>query len=150
MQEFPFSAEEWQEVSEASRALTNATLMDDEILQAAKFAELQIVFTELRDRYGEHPVLLETEADFTDSPDESISLYERAEKLAIEHRLPTYSIRLSLAGVLLRDLAQSALARAKLLQCHEELLALGDKWDQGTWLELMAECEHSSGNAERN
>ena len=149
MQEFPFTAEEWQNASEATRALVNATLMDDEVLRAAKLAELQIVLTGLRDRYGEHPVLLETEADFTDSPENRVSLYERAEKLALEHRLPTYSIRLSFADVLLRDLAQPALAKAKLLQCHEGLLALGDKWDEGTWLELMAKCERSSGNTER-
>jgi hypothetical protein len=40
-------------------------LADDRILAASTLAELQAVVADLRLRFGDHPVLSETEADFT-------------------------------------------------------------------------------------
>lgn len=48
----------------ASLAIVNATFADDRVLAASAFVELRAVLRDLRTRYGDHPVLAETEADF--------------------------------------------------------------------------------------
>jgi hypothetical protein len=68
MEIFPFTQADWQPVQDASAALVNATLAEDAVLQASQFAELEAVLKELRERYGDHPILLETEANFLDDP----------------------------------------------------------------------------------
>ena len=49
----------------------------------------------LRARHGEHPVLLETRADFAEDDVERVALYRRAAGLAAVHGLATLNIRLS-------------------------------------------------------
>ena len=121
MHPFPYSSDEWEFVSTASLKVVNATLADDDVLRASCFIGLQEVLDELRTRHGEHPVLLETEADFTDDLPERVELYQRAIGLALANRLSTLSIRLSLARVYLEDLRQPAQARHELVECQHEL-----------------------------
>jgi len=64
METFPFSEAEWDAVLVASRAIVNAELAEDRILRQSAFVELPAVLAGLRDRYGDHPILVETEADF--------------------------------------------------------------------------------------
>lgn len=137
MEEFPFTDDEWAVVGEAARQVVNATLADDEPLHASRLLDLQDVLDALRRRYGEHPVLLETEADFAASPAESIPLYRRAESIAVAHNLPTLSIRLDLASCLI-DMRQLAEARQVLLSCRSEAEAAGCESDRTCWSELLA------------
>src|SRR5215469_16388269 len=141
MNPFPFSTKEWQLVSESSLALTNATLADDEVLRTSQFAELQAVLAELRAEHGEHPVLLETEADFEDEPSRRLVLYRAALHVAEEHDLPTLSIRISLASVLLEDFANTKAAAKELTACQAELDIYGDDWDCAEWLRLLDCCQ---------
>src|SRR5262249_3140678 len=95
------------------------------------------VLANLRARHGDHPVLLETEADFTENDEVRIHLYRRAARTAAEHGLPTLSIRLSLAQTLL-DLNRPVEAREELTACREELTG-ADESDRESWSGIMAE-----------
>lgn len=138
---FPFTKIEWDRVTEASRALVNATLADDAVLQASLFAELQAVLEELRAGHGDHPVLLETEADFHDDPHSQRDMYLSAIRLAEAHALPTYTIRLSLARVLLENFDDPARATNELRACERELPQHADQGEMGDWSKLIRECE---------
>jgi hypothetical protein len=137
---FPFSETEWARVSEAARAVTNAALQDDEVLAASKLVELQLVLGSLRDTYGDHPVLLETEADFLNDSAQSCELYLRAIEGATRGDIPTYAIRISLAALLLDSFADCDAARNELSACKSEVTELGDSWEQSQWHELMQRC----------
>jgi hypothetical protein len=140
MNPFPFNAEEWQRVSQISLAVTNATLADDDVLRASQFVELQAVLAELRAVHGEHPVLIETEADFEDDPSRQLELYRAALGLSEEHPLPTLSIRISLAGLLLGDFGDAEAAAQELSACQAELDKHGDDRDRAEWLRLLDCC----------
>lgn len=144
MKEFPFTPDEWQRVSEASHAVMNATLADDQVLRESCFTELAAVLDELRTRYGDHPVLGETEADFMDDPRRSREAYYQALRLAGQHQLPTASIRISLAGLMLRAFNDASEARCQLLACEAELASVDDAWTHTEWQELMRQCNGRS------
>lgn len=136
---WPFSELEWQAVRDAALPVINASLAGDAILEASHLGGLLDVLADLRARYGDHPVLLETEADFTEDDSESAALYQRAVGIAEANGIQTLSIRLSLARVLL-DLNRPADAAAELLACEGELPG-GDEFDQVAWLELVTETK---------
>ncbi len=98
---FPFRSADWDRVKNASIELVNASAADDPSLMASLFVKLQAVLGELRAKYGEHPILLETEADFCEEEVESLELYRRALALADAHQLPKDSIQSSLHACLL-------------------------------------------------
>src|SRR5687767_8970889 len=69
MDRFPFSKKEWRAVRDAARAVAEAVETNDPEHRETRFAELQKLLKGLRERHGDHPALLETEADFTlDAP----------------------------------------------------------------------------------
>lgn len=140
MEEFPFTAEDWNLVNQAGWVLVQATDIEDEILTAAAVAEMHAILAELTAKYGEHPVLLETAADYTDDPHERVGLYREARQLAVDNGLPSYTILISLAAVLIDDLSQPEAAREYLLKCQSEISALADDYEQQQWKELLAKC----------
>lgn len=133
---FPFGVEDWTAVSEAARHVVNATFAEDEILRASKLIDLLEVLDDLQAKYGTHPILLETEADFINDDNERVSLYLQAIELATTHNLPTLSIRLSLAGLLV-DLERFAEANTQLLACENELSDV-DESERKAWEELSS------------
>ena len=135
--EFPFSRREWRAVWRASRAVTNATLADDRVLRSSHFAELQRVLEDLRVARGDHPILLETEADFSDENVAARSLYLKAIELALRLGLPTYTARISLARLLLDAFGMTADAHLQLLACRDEVGAAADDSEQKQWRALM-------------
>jgi hypothetical protein len=137
---FPFTTEEWSRVGDLAAAIFNATVADDDVLRASLIEELCDVLSGLRDRYGEHPVLFETEADYAEVPAERVELYERARQIAIDGGWVTYSIRLSLARVLLEDLGESARARQELAACRDEVMECDDASTRREWEVLDAAC----------
>lgn len=146
MEQFPFTKLEWQHVSDVTSVLVNATLEDDDVLSDSLFAELSAVLHELRERYGEHPILLETEADFCDDPAVQLDMYRQAIHLALSNALPTFTIRMSLAAVLLTHFNDPAAAACELNACKPELAAQVDEWETREWSELMSQCENSGGS----
>ena len=140
MVEFPFSKDEWSHVSEVARTVVNATFADDAVLRASGFAELCRVLSALSEEHGEHPVLLETEADFSDDPLRRLALYEQAKVLAAAIGWPTYSIRVSLARVLLDDIGDATRAAHELAACSEEIAVYADEREREEWEELRGAC----------
>jgi hypothetical protein len=136
----PFTHADWSRVSEAARSLVNATFAEDAVLRESQFEELRGVLAELREKYGPHPVLLETEADFIDEPAEQVQMYEQAIHLAEAKGLISYSIRLSLARVLLEESGDARRAHCQLLACRAEMATHADTGDRKEWTELEAEC----------
>jgi hypothetical protein len=63
---FPFTESEWASVQEAALLVVNAALVEDPVLRASHVSGLFDVLVDLRVRHGEHPVLLETQADFAE------------------------------------------------------------------------------------
>jgi hypothetical protein len=140
MEAFPFTAEEWSCVSEAARAVLNATFAEDDVLHASRFEELRCVLSELRGKYGQHPALLETEADFTEDPSTRVELYEQAKQFALAGGWVTYSIRISLARVLLEELGNPGQALQELMTCRDEVAACAAESEREEWHELQREC----------
>ena len=140
MEAFPFSQSEWQKVEDASHLLVNATLENDTVLKASYFAELLAVLDELRRRHGDHPTLLETAADFCDDPSLRVDTYRSAIKLAEANNLPTLSIRISLAEVLLKEFRDASQAAGELAACESELAANADESVIREWSGLMKQC----------
>lgn len=142
IREWPYSEEEWQRVRRRSHAVLNATLQDDDVLRDAAFVELQRLLAVLRRRHGEHPVLLETEADFTSDRDEACVLYRGAGNLARELNLAIPSIGISLARLLIDRFQDPTEARQVLEACREEIQTVGDDAEQAAWSELLKQCEN--------
>lgn len=140
MQEHPFSEADWQHVVEACRLVTNACLADDSILRESRFIDLVEVLSELRRKHGDHPAIDEVQADFTEDPQEQLSLYERALKLAMNNGLATRSIRIAMASTLLEDFGDAQRAAAELSACRSELLVNGDQNESRQWTDLWNEC----------
>jgi hypothetical protein len=145
MKPFPFTEADWSKVRETGWAIVNATLVNDDVLRESAFLDLQDLLADLSARYGEHPILLETEADFADDETERFRLYERAITLALANGLPTLSIRIALSKLFLEDLGQIASAERELLACESELATHGDDYDRLEWMELTARCRENQG-----
>ena len=141
MDAFPFTKEDWGKLVDVTLDVTNATLADDDVLRQCQFNELLGILDELRSRYGDHPVLRETEADFEDDPLRRVELYRSALRSADEHHLPTLSIRISFARVLLEDFGDANEAAKELVACRTELAASTDKSDIRDWSTLMSQCQ---------
>ena len=115
------------------------------MLRASHLISLLDVLAGLRARHGEHPVLLEMEADFAEDDFERVALYRRAASVAEAYGIQTLTIRLSLSRVLL-DLGLREAARVELLACQDEVPD-GDDSDRATWAELVAESKHAEPGA---
>ncbi len=137
MEPWPFSKAEWISVNDAALPVVNAGLTEDAVVRASHLVGLLDVLADLRARHGEHPALLETEADFIEDDGERVSLYRRAASVAEANGIQTLTIRLSLSQILLA-LGQQDAARNELLACEGELPS-GDESDRATWAELVAE-----------
>ena len=141
MKSWPFSKAEWASVKDAMLPVVNAGLAEDAVVQASHLIGLLDVLAGLRARHGDHPVLLETEADFTEDDGDRVSLYRRAVSVAEANGIQTLTIRLSLSWLLL-DMGQHDAARDELLACEGEL-ADGDESDRASWAELVAKSRHA-------
>jgi len=142
---FPFTEDEWFEISEACRAVVNATFAEDEVLCASFMEELRLLMASFRVRYGDLPILWETEADFELDPAQQVRLYERATLAASGTAWPTLSIRLALARVLLEDLHQPKRALRELLACQHEMNEWADAQERYEWSELRRRCTMING-----
>jgi hypothetical protein len=139
MKKLPYTTDEWDAVRWAAAAVTEAANAGDADGRAARFADLQSLLGELQQKHGDHPLLWETEADFTPDPAAAADLYRVAEALAVAADLPTLTIRLSLARLLAEELGQPAEAREALLACRDELPWARDA-DCVAWAKLLAAC----------
>jgi hypothetical protein len=144
MERWPFTREEWDTIDEAARHIVNASFLDDEILRDSAYAALVEHLEQLRSAHGDHPVLLETLADFCDDPLEQLALYREAIQIALDHDFQTLTIRLSLANVLIEDLHDHHAARRELDACTNEAATTDDASDREKWQELHAKLRSST------
>ncbi len=140
MDDFPFKQEEWRKVQEASHDVMSATLADDPILRQSSMMELERILNDLQSRYGDHPILRETLADFHEDAKSQVALYRSALEVAQRNQLPTLSIRMSLARVLLEDCGEHGAAAQELTACQNELKEHGDEADLREWSQLLSRC----------
>jgi len=138
---FPFTNSDWSSVEDAAWSVVNASGADDEVLCASHLIEFFDVLERLRAKYGDHPVLLETQADFVEDDSERIVLYRKAASIAVSYGLPTLSIRLSLAKVLL-DSNEHDNAQKELRACEGELNE-ADDFERESWGELFAKLRQT-------
>ena len=61
--------------------------------------------------------------------------------MTVAGRGPTYSIRISLAWLLLDDFKDPIEAKHELTACEPELAQHADDWEREEWSELVSECE---------
>ena len=139
MAEFTLSAHEVDAVQWAAAAVTEAAQAGDPERRAARFADLRAILSELRARHGNQPLLWEMEADFTPDPLAAADLYVLAERAAVERGLPTLTIRLSLARLLVEELNRPVLAYETLLACQEELPSTTEE-NCAVWANLFGRC----------
>ena len=136
MDAFPFTNVDWERVKDAAHPVLEARLADDDAVADSMFLSLQETLADLRRKYGDHPVLLETEADFCDDTGDSIALYNRALSIARENSLPTVSICLSYARTLIDETGDANAARRVLKSCREEVHRNCDESDGIEYEEL--------------
>lgn len=132
MVSFPFTSDEWEPLKGLALSIVNAQSAEDEVLAGSLTIQLLDHLDTLRARHGDHPVLLETAADFTPDPSDQAGLYRRAIELAGKYGLPTLSIRLSFAPVLV-ELGEPIAALAELQACGGEV-ARGSADEPEQWL----------------
>ncbi len=149
MQEFPFTDAEWDPIGDLAGAIPHARYTDgDEALADSLRVHMLDLLAALRARHGDHPVLLETIADYTEDAAEQVSLYRRALELAEVHGLRTLSIRLALAGVLVHELGDSAAALGVLDECGADAPG-GSKDERSQWASLLTDAAIEAEPAER-
>ena len=121
MEAWPFTEEDWDSIQEAVVDLVNASEEEDDEQLSSKLKDVFDLLESLAIKYGPHPILYETKADIIPNPNERVELYREAISLAELNYLPTISIRLSLAEVLIEDLKDYESAKKELEACQGEL-----------------------------
>jgi len=149
MDAFPFTNSDWNRVKDATYPIVNATLADDDTVADSLFIGLKETLHELRCSYGDHPILLETEADFCSDPDESIRIYSKALNIATKFNLPTDSICLSYTRALIDSERNLNEALTLLESCREQVYANADKTDIAEHEELMTLLATRNGDTMR-
>ena len=148
MEAFPFTDAEWDSLKPLAESILNASRADDDVLVASLKLDMLDQLEALRARHGDHPVLLETIADYTEDAAERATLYRRAMELAEAYGLPTLSIRLALAGVLIHDLGSSAAALDELHACGSDAPD-GCEIERREWASLLEDAAVEAADAER-
>jgi hypothetical protein len=137
---FPFTDAEWEPVEDAALAIVNAGSAGDDVLRASLRAEMHGLLADLRERHGDHPFLLELVADYTeDDAPARVALYRQALGIAAANDLPTFTIRLALARVLL-EMGEPVAALAD-LRAAEGSVPAREESEQREWADLVEECE---------
>jgi len=136
MDPWPFEDEDWEEVERLNWRAFEAVRAEDDIVRESIRQEMLDKLRELEDKYGEHPVLLETRADNTRDAREQLRLYRRALELAVEHGHDTLTIRIWLAELLLDGFGEADQARQVLKDGEDEFL---DPDQEPEWASKFAE-----------
>ena len=80
----PITKEAWDRVHEKALDIVSAFQSDDSTMHATYTAQMMILLDELEANFGEHAMLYDTRADYTDDCATAISLCTKAHELAIE------------------------------------------------------------------
>ena len=146
MDAFPFTDAEWEPLEDTALAILDAGSAGDDVLRASLRLHVLDLLAGLRGRHGDHPFLLELTADYMEEEDEDEAravLYRRAVDLAAANGLPTVTIRMSLARLLL-DSGDRAGALDQLRAGEGEVPGRSEA-EQTQWAGLLAEAEGEVG-----
>jgi hypothetical protein len=103
------------------------------------------LLADLRDTHGDHPFLLELVADYTEDDDDGrVVLYRQALNIASANDLPTFSILLTLARLLLE--MGDPLAAMTELRAAEKLMLNLRVSEQRELNDLIKSCENAFAN----
>jgi hypothetical protein len=135
--ECPFTGREWQSVVNAGFGLVDATARENDPRYRPALRQMRRVIARLRAKYGRHPVLLETLADFEDDVAKRLRLYREAIDRATRLTFPTFSIRASLASLLLDEGRSAREARDQLEACAKEVRRRDDSYERKEHAQLL-------------
>ena len=135
MHKFPFSKDEWDEIVDISCDMVNFLEREDED-SPELFTKFLDIINKLENKYGRHPVLLETLADFTDEPKVCKKLYTEALEIAKKHGLPSISIRNTFANLLIEDFQDYSMALQILQAGDKEIKKHDDKYNIEQYFKL--------------
>ena len=82
---YPITKEAWARVHQKACDIANASLMEDEIMGRVQTMGMKEVLDELEEKFGVHPAILATRADYVDDPAERLRLFTEALALAREN-----------------------------------------------------------------
>jgi hypothetical protein len=136
MDPWPFDDRDWSKVEKIIERYKKAVFAADDVVCHSLSREMHALVVKLEKKYGEHPVLLETKADFTEGRNKRLKLYRRALELAVEHGMPTLTIRIWLAELLLEEFRNAKEARRVLKEGEDEFLEPDQEPD---WVSKFAE-----------
>jgi len=145
---FPYTTEEGDQITEIAKGLVNAGFADDEPKRAQRLSQLHDCLQKLIGKYGEHPTLIELQADFADTFEEGMSLYQKAKQISMSLGLSIRSICLSMAVLVLREKDAKGEAREFLQECQNEM---GDANEYELWKleEINAACNATTSSKGR-
>jgi hypothetical protein len=133
---------DWDRVKELAVAIVNAT-QDDEEGGEAETDALMTFLDGLEKKYGAHPGILSTRADFLSDPDEAVALLEQAYALAVDRKDARGRLYIAdtLAGTFIRELEDAAAGETWLQRVAEELKSTGDESDITSYEELRVDLQ---------
>lgn len=144
MEAFPFTSAEWHPIRDAADSILDAHFAEDDTLEASLRLEMLDRLADLRARRGDHPVLLETMADYTEADAERAVLYRQAIEIAEAHGLSTLSARVSFAPVLVA-LGAPAAALDELQACGGEA-AGGSEDERKHWVWALEQVAYEAAS----
>ncbi len=149
MEAFPFTDAEWDPLKPVAESVLVASRAGDDTLAASHRLQMLELLDGLRERYGDHPVLLETAADYTEDKAAAVPLYRQAAEVAGANGLPTLSIRTALAFALM-TISDPAAALEELRTCGGEA-ATGSEDERKHWLGLLRyAADYTESDEERS
>jgi len=135
MDKFPFTKDEWGEIGDISYDMVNEVYKDDNV-SPELFSKFVTIINKLENKYGKHPLLLETLADHTHDPEERKKLYAEALDIAITNGLPTISIRNTFATLLIEEFEDHSMALQILQAGDEEIKKHDDEYNIEQYFKL--------------
>lgn len=75
---------DWDQVHQMACDVANAAVMEDDVLMESRNSAMLDLLSCLRDKYGDHPSIIATIADYLDDPEERKAQYLKALAIAKE------------------------------------------------------------------
>lgn len=144
MAEFPCTKEEWDLVVRLSARFVNDYYKRNPVEKDALRTELLDMLHGLRKKYGDHPAILETIADYTKDESEQIEYYNLACAAAAANSMPTIGIKNYLASSY--TLSGQALAALNVLRESGRELATTDDSTRIDWIKAVSQAANAAEN----
>jgi len=133
---------DWERVKELALAIVNASEGDEEG-GVDETASLMSFLDRLEQKYGAHPGILSTRADFLSDPDEAVTLLEQAWGVAVNRRDARSRLYIAdtLASTYIRELEDAQAGEKWLDRVAQELKSAGDETDITSYQELRQDLQ---------